>query len=289
MIYLLLSVVLTTAVFMMLKEFERFQLDNFQTILANYFTAFAFGYWFSEGELPVFNFVTQPWSIGAMVIAFIFIVVFNVMAITAQKGGLSVVSVASKMSVVIPIASGIYLYNESVGALKIVGILLALVGVLLTSIKRREKGIKNEYWYLPLIIFIGGGVADTLLKYTQVTFVPSNQMDLFTTSIFLFAGCIGSLVFVYLLLTKQKKIDVRSLVGGVVLGLPNYFSIYYMIKALAVDTIETSLIFTANNLLIVMLSAIVGVLVYKEKLHRHNYLGLFLSVLSIVVFYFSLR
>ena len=46
------------------------------------------------------------------------------MALTAQKNGLSVASVASKMSVVIPIIFGIYVYNESLGFQKALVLLL---------------------------------------------------------------------------------------------------------------------------------------------------------------------
>ena len=45
------------------------------------------------------------------------------MGITAQRNGLSVASVAGKMSVVIPIIFGIIVYNEGVGFVKVIGIL----------------------------------------------------------------------------------------------------------------------------------------------------------------------
>ena len=49
----------------------------------------------------------------------LFIIVFNLMAITTQRSGLSVVSVATKMSVVVPVLFGLIYYKESLGGIKL--------------------------------------------------------------------------------------------------------------------------------------------------------------------------
>ena len=77
------------------------------------------------------DFVDELWFYVALALGFLFIAIFNVMALTAQKNGLSVASVASKMSVIIPVLFGIIIYKESVGFYKILGIILALVAVVL--------------------------------------------------------------------------------------------------------------------------------------------------------------
>ena len=60
------------------------------------------------------------------------------MAITTQRSGLSVVSVATKMSVVIPVLFGLIYYKESLGFFKLLGISLALIAVYLSSIKSKS-------------------------------------------------------------------------------------------------------------------------------------------------------
>ena len=75
------------------------------------------------------------------------------MALTAQKNGLSVASVASKMSVIIPILFGIYVYNESYRIIKIIGIILALIAVYLTSLKQKDNVVSNKI-YITTYTFI---------------------------------------------------------------------------------------------------------------------------------------
>ena len=85
--------------------------------------ALSFGLFTSNISLAVTEIPEQPWFLGAFCLGFLFITGFNIMGITAQRNGLSVASVAGKMSVVIPIVFGVFVYNESVGFVKVIGIL----------------------------------------------------------------------------------------------------------------------------------------------------------------------
>lgn len=288
MIYLGLSILITVLVFVILKEFERYQLDNFQAIVVSYFFAFAIGLLFSDARLSVSYLIEKEWVYGAMLISTLFIIVFNLMAVTAQKGGLSVMTVAGKMSMVIPILSGVVLYNEELGILKVIGILLALLGVWFTCKKEGTQKFDKRLWYLPFFIFIGAGIADTLLNHMQTKLVPQHEFDVFSTSLFLFCGLIGVVVFVTRWMFGKLKLSPKSWVGGLVLGIPNYFSIYYLVKALSQKQFGTALIFSANNLLVVLCSVLIGLWFYKEKLSRLNYIGLGLSLLAIVFLYFAI-
>ena len=76
------------------------------------------------------------------------------MAMTAQKNGVSVASVAGKMSVVVPVLFGVFLYNESVTFLKIIGILIALIAVYLASVKEEKRIIKKLGYYFQFYCFL---------------------------------------------------------------------------------------------------------------------------------------
>lgn len=287
MIYLFLSVFFTTLVFLIIKEFNRFQLDNFQAIVVSYFVAIFMGNLFSETQISLPYLIDKVWVYGAITISIIFIIVFNLMALTAQKGGLSVMSIANKMSVVIPILIGVVLYKEDLGILKIVGVLLALLGVWFTSVKKGVDKFDKRLWYLPFLIFIGSGIADSVINHMQTFYVPQNELDVFSTSLFFFCGLIGAVVYIIRWITGGLTFSMKSVVGGLILGVPNYFSIYFLLKALSQPEYETSLIFSVNNLLVVLLSVVLGVVLYKEKLIKQNYLGIGMSVLAIVLLYLA--
>lgn len=243
MIYLALSIFFTVLVFVILKEFNRYQLDNFQAIIASYFLAFTIGVFFSNAEISVAYLYSKSWVYGALLISTIFIIVFNLMAITAQKGGLSVMTIAGKMGMVIPITAGVLLYNDELDVLKVIGILLALLGVWFTCKKDSTQKFDRRYWYLPFFIFIGAGIADTLLNHMQTKLVPENEFGVFSTSLFFFCGIIGLVVLFVKLIIKRTKLSLKSWVGGLTLGVPNYFSIYFLVKALSQKQLGTRINF----------------------------------------------
>lgn len=284
MIYLLLSIFSSTIIFVVFRLFKKFGVNTLQAIIVNYFVACAVGY-FGFIENKDFTKVPQEgWFLGTLILGFLFITVFNLAAITTQKSGLSVVAVASKMSVAIPVFCGIFLYNESTGIGKIVGIGLALVAVYLTSIKS-DKGINIQPKNLifPLLVFFGSGIIDTSIKYLEATYVSKTDVGLFSSAIFASAGVIGIVILIFQGITGKLKLSLKNFIGGIVLGIPNYFSIYFLVMALRSNGFDSSTIFTLNNVAIVAFSTIAGILLFKERLIRQNWIGLALAVISIIL------
>ena len=165
MIFLLLSVLSSTSIFVLFKLFKNHNVNTLHAIVFNYITASTCGILFYDKKIEVVDFVDQLWFYIAIALGFLFISIFNVMALTAQKNGLSVASVASKMSVIIPILFGIIVYNESIGFYKILGIILALVAVVLASIKPKSNVRLTRAIYLPIILFFGSGVIETSVNH----------------------------------------------------------------------------------------------------------------------------
>jgi len=284
LIYLLLSVLSSTVIFVVFRLYKRFGVNTLQAIIVNYFLACTVGFF---GYIDGSDFSQVPsenWFPGALMLGALFIIVFNLAAITTQKSGLSVVAVATKMSVAIPVFCGIFLYNESTGVLKIIGIILALIAVYLTSIKT-EKGlnIKTENLIFPLLVFIGSGTIDTSLKYLETSYVAENDVGLFSSAIFATAGTIGTLILIVQAFLGKLKITWRNIAGGIALGIPNYYSIYFLVMALRSEGFESSTIFTINHVAIVTFSTITGIILFKEKLIRKNWIGLVLAIISIIL------
>lgn len=285
MIYLLLSVIFASSLFVILKYFEKFQINNFQAIVVNYFVAFSMGFLLSDKTVSVNFIVSKPWFLGSIILGSLFITIFNVTALTAQRGGLSVASVAGKMSLVIPVLFGIIVYKESFSIFKFIGIILALLAVYLTSKKSNGVEFNKSILFLTFILFLGAGTIDTLIKYIEINYVATNEITYYIATTFLIAGCIGIVILTFKILFKKTTIKFKNIVGGIVLGIPNYFSLYFLIKTLQHPTMESSTIFTINNVLIVMLTTILGVVLFKEYLSTRNKIGILLAVLAILMFY----
>ena len=283
MIYLLLSVFFSTSLFVIFKYFDIYKIDTLKAIVINYIVAFILGFVLAEESITFANIPDQPWFFGALVLGLLFVSIFFVMALTAQRNGVSVVSVAGKMSVVIPIIFGVILYNESLSTIKIIGIILAIVAVYLASVKNNLEKHKKAGLLLPVILFLGSGAIDATLKYVEINFVSENEVSIFSGSLFGFAGVFGLIFLLFKTIQKREVFGVKNLIAGIVLGIPNYYSIVFLIKALQTKGIESSTLFTINNVGIVVVSTLVGLLIFKESFSLKNKIGIALAVIGIVL------
>ena len=284
MIYLLLSILASTIIFIIFKLFEKFQINIFQAIVVNYCIAFTTGILSYNGTITISQLPNLDWFYYTLILGALFIIVFNLMGITTQKSGLSVVSVATKMSVVVPVLFGLLYYNESLGGVKLIGIAIALIAVYLTSNKSKQGiSVNRKSIVLPILVFIGSGIIDTSIKFLEDTYVANNDVPLFSAIIFLAAAVIGFIFIIIQIIRGSFKFEFKNIIAGICLGVPNYFSIYFLVKTLRSDILESSGIFAINNVSIVALSTFAGIFIFKEKLIRKNWIGIALAILSIVL------
>ncbi len=283
MIYLLLSILISTGLFVIFKYFGIYKVDVLKAIFINYIVAFSLGFAFAERDFSVLEIPAQPWFFGALFLGALFVSIFFVMAMTAQKNGVSVASIAGKMSVVIPVFFGIFLYSESVTFLKIVGILTALIAVYLASVKEDKKAKENAGLLFPILLFLGSGTIDTTLKFVETNYVPKQDVSLFSGSLFAIAAIFAGIILLIKSFKKRTAFGFKNVIAGFLLGVPNYFSIVFLIKALQTEGFESSTLFTINNVGIVIVSTLVGILIFKEQFSLKNKIGVALAILGIVI------
>ena len=96
-----------------------------------------------------------------------FIITFNLLAFGTQKIGIAISTVANKMSMIIPVIIGIYLFKEDLGVLKLLGFTLAISAIYMTSTKSGKLSFDKKFMPIILLIFLGQGMADGTLSWAQ--------------------------------------------------------------------------------------------------------------------------
>ncbi|MDP2685600.1 MAG: DMT family transporter [Aequorivita sp.] len=288
MVALALSILSSTMIFVVFKLFSRFKVNTMQAIVYNYVTACFCGIIFQKNTIDISVIPEYAWFPFALGLGVLFITVFNLMALTTQRSGLSVVSVATKMSVVIPIIFGLVYYKESLGIFKIIGIFLALIAVYLASIKTSDGlKIKPSNIIFPILVFLGSGIIDTTLKYLEGEFIAENDIPIFSATIYAMAATIGFFILIFQASKGKFQFQIKNVIGGLALGIPNYFSVYFLVQTLRSGILDSSGVFTINNVAIVMVSTVLGILLFKEKLLTKNWIGIGLAILGIILISFD--
>ncbi|GAB4376647.1 MAG: DMT family transporter [Salibacteraceae bacterium] len=273
MIHLLLSIVCATLILVIFKMIGRQGIVTRHVIMINYAVAGLFGILFFRPGPEV---VAKQWFWPAALMGLGFYTVFQIIAKTTQESGLAAASIATRMSVVIPVAIGIAVLDESRHFVKIAAIVLGLLAVYLSTGK--PGSLKSFMW--PMLAFFGSGLIDSSFKLFQVWSVGKSDFATFSTVIFSFAFVIA---FVHHIFMRDLSVKPPAMVAGTILGVVNFGSLYFIMHALAIPQMESSVVFPINNVGVVVLSTLFATLFFREKICLTQWVGLSLAVISIVI------
>ena len=282
---LFLAIFLSSLIFVLFKVFPRFKIDTFQAIVFNYISAFLCGYILYGSDLKEEAWENINWIFYVVLAALLFISLFVLMGKSAQKNGMAITSVAVKMSMAVSVLGMVFIYNEQLPFLKIIAILLAFSGVILVSFSKKSIDSKQQTWWMLLILFFGSGILDLLLNYVQKTQVDVISTALFSAFGFGLASLIGLGILIAQIIRRRTRIEFRNVIGGVILGVPNFFSIFLLMRAYNSVTWSDSSVLAVINVAIVCISTFLGTLIFSEKISWAKGLGLCCSLLAIYLFY----
>jgi uncharacterized membrane protein len=287
MIYLLLCIACSAGIFLLFRAFRGWGAHTLQAIVINYGVASLLGWTLSGGFSTLQMAWGTPWVNTAMAVGILFIYLFHLIARSTQELGVTVTSIAAKLSMVIPVAVFLVFDPTDEPALtKLLAVGLAIPAVVLSSWKN-EKQTSNRSWIIPLIIFLGGGLIDLMFGWysgpEHMTRIEYRY--LFATIPFSVAFIIGLGI---LLKAKFNPVPVSNdhnrmitWIGGIILGVINFGSLYLLLEAFDKLHLDRSAIMPITNLGIVLVSSLMAIYAFKEKLSTINWLGLLLGALSI--------
>ena len=284
MIYLILSILFSTSILVWFKFIEKQQQNILIAIIVNYIVAVIAGILLNYNKIDYEAVDIASWWHFALIMGILFIINFMVMALSIKKAGISATSVATKMSVIIPMLFSIVFYSENLGLLKLCGIIIALLAVFLSVMKKPEKkAFSFKYALFPIYLFLGSGLIDSLIKFSQDKHIDENNISIFSASIF-GVSAISGIIFLLFRFRKYKKlINPQVIFSGTILGLLNFGALYSIIKALESSKIASSSVFLINSVSIVGLSVLIAVLFFREKPGIMNWIGIALSIIAIFI------
>ena len=290
MVYLILAIVFSTGVFVAMRLFERFKLDNHQALMWNYVFAAGTGFLMCKQFDTPAQLVSEPWFGLSILTGFWFIFTYLLMTASTQRSGVTVTSLSSKLSVVLPTLAGVVLFNERLNLVATMGIVLALVALVLVvgggkgdRINRVSTGNDKKGFIiglLPVFIFFGTGTGDILMKLTEQQNKGDN-MSFMIAFIYFVAMVFGILIVAYELICGKSKWQWKSAVGGIGLGVINFFSTFCVYHAMR--CFDNVVLFPIYNIGVVSLTALTGWLLLKEKLTWKNYLGLAIAIIAVIL------
>lgn len=281
MLYVLISVICSVTVSVVIKLAKQRGIQHLHLIVWNYPVAALATLFFLKPKMVTVPLSTLPWGLY-MSLAVLLPMVFLCIAYAIQYSGIVKTEIAQRLSLFIPVSAAFFIFHEAIGVSKLVGIAVGTVAIL-CSIGWKKGGIakENGTWGYALAVFFGMGIIDVLFKkvalYREVPYAYSMLL------VFILAIVVSLLLLTYRVSVTKERIQFKSVIWGILLGLFNFGNILFYMKAHQELSNSPSVVFTGMNIGVILLGAIVGVGFFGERLTRLNKMGLALAVISVLI------
>ncbi|WP_128543814.1 EamA/RhaT family transporter [Larkinella soli] len=288
MLFLLLSVLLSVLLLLNFRLFPRFGVNTFQAIVFNYPVCFLTGLaLLPAGQSFSIDF-GQTWTWLALALGVGFIITFMLSGASTQRMGITATSLANNMSLVIPVTFSLFVFGTGGKAFDLLnysGLILALVAVGLSTFKKEEARsgrVSGPDLLLPLAVFAMYGITNTMINYMNIRYIQSGDRTLVVTlTMVLGAISAGLLLLLIRLIQGKEKLEGRNLIGALTLGVPNFLSFYTLILALSQFGGNGAFVYPLYNIGVILCSALVARIWFREQLLPINKVGLVLALLAI--------
>ncbi len=288
MLYLFI-VALTSASFNILfKIFQRVGINSVQAIIINYIVAALVSFMLlPKGIISSNTILYEGWLYGGALLGILFYSSMYLYAITTKKFGIAITTLMTRMSLILPAIVSFLAFGEIISLAGWCAIAMILVAIYLMVIEPQKgitSGVVNKKaWHiaiLPLLVFIFCGTNDTTIKFVQHNYIESDSENSALTFItYLSSLIVGLIAYLSRKGNRNQPIKLRSVIGGVIMGLINVVNVYSLLTALSF--IDASVAFPTINIVIVVVSVIVGVVAFKERMSMRRWIGIAIAILAI--------
>lgn len=281
--YLALAILCSVIVSVLLKVARKQNIVLEQAIALNYVMAFSLNYLWFKPSLPS-DLSTLPWGIF-LALGVLLPTVFIIMGKAVEYAGIAKSDVAQRLSLILPIVAAVLIFAEQIVAYKMLGVGLAFIALfcLLTRSDSNNNGLAKGgslAGFALIGVFLGYGVIDILFKQLS----KSGSALPVSLAISFAMGFV--LMLSYICVQKQSW-TAKSIMGGLLLGIFNFFNILFYIKAHQHFKESPTLVFTAMNIGVIVLGTLTGTAIFREKLKAINFIGLVLAIVAIVILFYG--
>ncbi|MCX2430096.1 DMT family transporter [Pedobacter sp. GR22-10] len=278
MIYIILSVLCSVTVAVLLKLAKRYQINIIQAVTVNYFTALTLCFLFFKPDVHLLG-TSAPWPVY-IALAILLPSIFLVLAASVKKLGIVKTDIAQRLSLFIPVLAAYFIFKEGFNEYKIIGLAIGFLAIILTFIRKSDQEAQSKQWVYPIAVFIGFGVIDVLFKQIALYKALPYTTSLFT--VFALAFIVSILLVFFMVITRKTKLQLVNLACGLILGCFNFGNILFYMKAHKALSENPSTVFAAMNMGVIVVGSLIGIIIFKEKLSKLNYIGIFLALVAVI-------
>ena len=199
---------------------------------------------------------------------------FIALQVNTKINGVVLSGVFAKLGVIIPAFLSIVIFKEQPKPIQILGFFLTIIAIILMNSGKGPS--KTTSISALLFLLLSNGLADSMAKFFD-EFGNHNLEGFY----FIFTFMVAFFLSCALAIMKKQHLAAADIYYGLLLGIPNYYSIRFLTKA--VMSIPAFIAFPTYSVSTIILISTIGVLFFKEKLSLHQKYGFILILFALIL------
>ena len=296
MLNLVLAIVSSSMVSIMMRVGEGRAKNNISMLSVNYFICMILSviYTGTETMLQSGNGLSTAITLG-VINGFFYIASLVLFQNSVKKNGVVLSSIFMKLGIMMPLVISIVLFREIPTIVQVIGFMIAILAIVLINLKEKsedgswktesgeklekeimEKSENNHVKLGLILVLVGCGMADGMSKIYQELGTDRHE-ETFLVCTFV----IAFLLSIILVKIKKQRYTKAELLYGAFLGVPNYYSARFLLKALGeIPAVVAYPTFSIGTIAVITLT---GVIVFKEKITRRQIFAIGLIAIAVVL------
>jgi drug/metabolite transporter (DMT)-like permease len=280
LISLILAVLSSSAIALLWKIAESKKYSTYRIIQFNYLSATLLSLFFFRHQIVQWKGNLPSITLLAFIFGLLFVGSFFLYATNIANNGAILASSVAKMGILLPVFLSFLIFREPLSHRQSLGLILGCMSLILyfgysALFSTKSTRVNRSALLLLFFLFISQGLAEMSGKLFETFFDPSLR------SLYL-----GLLFFVSFLVTSYyiviKKVTIKGnkeIKFGLLLGIPNFFSSYFLIDAFT--TLKSAIVFTLFGIGTILTVSLVSIILFKEKITKLQILFLFAIFITI--------
>lgn len=281
MLSLLMATICSASIAILFKVSAARKLNNQIVTVINYLTASLVSAFLIAGNDSLqMNIASKDFK-QSIVLGFftgvLFLASFVIYQRSVGRNGASLSGMFAKLGILVPMLISIIVWMELPSLLQTLGIVVAVLAIGIVNMKTGD--IKTSVSIpLLLMLFLSGGVAEFLNKIFQksasMAYKPVFLLTVFATAL---------MISLILMAKSHKKIEkpTDAIVMGVMVGVPNLFSSFFLLDAL--DIFPATIVFPTYSAGSILLISVVSALFFGEHLAVKDRFAIGLTAVGLVL------
>lgn len=275
MIYLILAIVSSALVSIVMRVSGKYVRGNYGILAVNYVICATMAA-FLSGVTNLFPGIEGSGFTLALgvVTGFFYLAGLLLIKINIKKNGVVLSTIFQKLGLLVQLFISIVFFREKPEVIQIIGIVLCLAAVIFINFEKEQTAINFKLGLI--LILIASGLCDGMSKvHEELGNATLSEHFLFYTF------TVALLLCVILIIMQKEKVGLPELGFGILLGVPNFCSCRFLLKAL--NDVAAVIAFPTFSVATVVLVTLSGLLVFKEKLSKKQWISMGMILVALIL------